>query len=389
MQRKRVEHRRLQLALLVVASWVVPAVFAAAPAGPRFSVETAKAIENAIQEQINGGKTPGVAIQVTQDGKIALSAGYGKANLEWDTAVTPDTVFRIASNTKTMTAACILLLVERGKLTLDDKLSRFLPGFPRADEVTIRNLLTHTAGIVDYPGAYIRKEEWVMQKSTQEMIDIIAGLRPTYLFSPGTAYSYSNSGYYLLGYIIEKISGLSLGTFMDENLFSKTGMSRTAMDRAEDVVPYRAGGYDSAPGQPGKYRNALYTPYTFPGPAGGLRSTVGDLCKWHVALFGGHVVAPQLLALMTTPAKTAAGLTTSQAAVNARASDKVDYGFGIRVGNLRGHRFFQHSGNIAGFASYIQTFPDDKITIALLANTGDGLSGLGDKVVEAIMGKAQ
>lgn len=355
--------------------------------GAAISTNAAKTIDAAIEEQIRTGKTVGIAIQVTQDGKPIISKGYGKANLEWDAPVTPNTVFRIASNTKTFTAACILILVEQGKLTLDDKLSRFLPEFPRADEVTIRHLLTHTAGVANYTRFYTRREDFLAPKTTREMIDLIVRVDPPYDFSPGTAYNYSNSGYYILGYIVEKISGVTLGDFMQEHIFRKLGLNDTAMDKAEDIVHERAGGYEIVSGAHIKFENTTYYPYTFPGPAGGLRSTVVDLAKWHTGLVNGKVIGPKLFAEMVTRAKTLDGKTTSQAALNPSQSDQFDYGYGIRMGELSGHRFYTHSGNIGGFSSFVQTFPDERITIALLTNTGQGLAGLNYKIAELLFGK--
>jgi D-alanyl-D-alanine carboxypeptidase len=358
---------KVRFALALTASALLTQHSFAAPA---FSGNTAAIIERTIHEQLASGKVAGVAIQVTQHGKAVLSKGYGTANLEWNTPVREDTVFRIASVTKSITAASILVLAEKGLLSLDDKLSKYLPDFPRANEVTIRQLLTHTSGLVDYPGAYPRKEEWVMQKSMAQMLDIIAHLSPTYHFDPGSDYRYSNSGYYILGFIVEKISGRDLGAFMRENIFSKVGMDDTSMDLAENIVPNRASGYDAVAGQPGKFQNALYFPYTYPGPAGGLRSTVGDLSKWYLALLDGKVIGPELLKEMTTP-----GSPTQR-----------DYGYGLRAGNQRGHRFLMHTGHISGFNAFAKVFPDDALTIVMLANTSNGLDAFQEQVVDAVLG---
>jgi D-alanyl-D-alanine carboxypeptidase len=172
---------------------------------PRFSERAAAAIEDAASAHIAAGKSAGLAIQVVQDGQVVFSRGYGKANLEWDQPVTPDTVFRIASNTKTFSAVAVLLLAQNGALTLDDRLSKFFPDFPRADAVTIRQLLTHTSGITSYDELYRDKPELTITRSMEEMIEFIARLEPTYRFEPGTAYGYSNSGYYVLGAIARAV----------------------------------------------------------------------------------------------------------------------------------------------------------------------------------------
>lgn len=358
-------------------------------AAPRFTERTAAAIDSAAAAHLAAGNSVGLAVAVVQGGKVVFSGGYGKANLEWNTAMTPDTVFRIASNTKTFTAASVLLLAQEGALSLDDKVSRFLPDFPRGGEVSIRQLLTHTSGITTYDDLYRDKPELTITRSTTEMIAFISRLEPLYRFEPGAAYQYSNSGYYLLGAIVEKVSGRSLEQFMSERIFQKIGLRHTAMDEIEDIVPMRAAGYMRDPEKAGVFSNARYVPYTTPGPAGGLRSTVGDLAKWHVALFGGKLIGPELLRQMTTPGRLADGRPSS-AVVWGMASAPVpppyEYGFGIRMSNLQGHRELWHSGAIDGFTSQIRTYPDDKVTIVLLANTFRALDGFLEAVQQAVLG---
>lgn len=358
-------------------------------AAPRFTESTAAAIDRAAAAHIAAGKSVGLAIAVAQHGEIVFARGYGKANLEWNTAVTPDTVFRIASNTKTFTAVSILLLAQRGALSLDDKLARFLPDFPRADAVTIRQLLTHTSGITSYDELYRDKPELAITRSMPEMVEFIARLQPVYRFEPGTAYQYSNSGYYLLGAIVEKIAGTSLEQFMHEHIFEPLGMRSTAMDEIEDIVPQRAAGYLRDEKRPQTFRNAPYIPYTTPGPAGGLRSTVGDLAKWHVALFGGKLIGAELLEQMTAPGKLADGRPSSAVVfgmTNVPVPPPYEYGFGIRSSRLQGHREYWHSGAIEGFTSQIRTYPDDEVTIVLLANTFRALDGILEGVQDAVLG---
>jgi D-alanyl-D-alanine carboxypeptidase len=376
------------VAVLVTAVFSLTVQAGDRRAAPPFSERTAAAIDTAAAAHLATGKSAGLAVAVIQRGKVVFSRGYGKANLEWNTPMTADSVFRIASNTKTFTAVSVLLLVQEGGLSLDDKLSRFYPAFPRAGEVTIRQLLTHTSGITSYDEIYRGKPELAVARSMTEMTDFIARLEPLYRFEPGTAYRYSNSGYYLLGGIVEKVSGVSLEQFMTERIFRKIGLRHTAMDEIEDIVPRRAAGYLRDPEKPGVFSNAPFIPHTTPGPAGGLRSTVDDLARWHAALFGGELLAPELLQQMTAPGRLADGRRSSEVVSGSTAAPvpaPYEYGFGIRISNFQGRREFWHSGAIEGFTSQIRTYPDDQVTIALLANTFRALDGFLEAVLAAVL----
>lgn len=364
----------------------------AAEAAPRFSQAAAKAIDRAAAAQIASGKSTGLAVEIIQDGKVVFARGYGKANLEWDTPVTTDTVFRIASNTKSFTAASVLVLVQDGKIKLDDPLSKYLPDFPRAGEVTIRQLLNHTSGVATFDEAYgPNAPELGVAHTTQEMLDLIARIRPLYEFEPGTAYKYSNSGYHLLGAVVEKVSGQRLGDFMAERIFRRIGLDHTAMDRPDDVVPKRAAGYMRVESQPGRFVNTGYVPYTTPGPAGGLRSTLADMGRWYEALFAGEVVDRKLFEQMITPARVKDGRLTSVAkwappGKPAPTPAPYEYGFGVRISNLQGHREYWHSGAVDGFTSQLRTYPDDHVTIVLLANTFRALDGFLETVEKEALG---
>lgn len=365
----------------------LPGVASAAPA---FGAAAAAAIDRAATRQIESGAAAGLAIEVVQEGKVVFSRAYGKANIEWDVPATPDTVFRIASNTKSFTAASILILADRGKLSLDDKVSTYLPDFPRGGEITVRQLLTHTSGLASYDEVYRGKPELAVRRTTSEMIGLIRGLKPLYAFEPGTAYRYSNSGYYVLGAIVEAVSGQPLGQFMAENIFKPLDLRHTAMDDVEDIVPHRAAGYQRDPARPGSFRNAPYIPETTSARRG-LRSTVGDLTRWYEALFSGRVVSRKMLAEMTAPARLGDGRLASQgigAAPGAQtpAAAPYEYGFGVRISNFHGHREYWHSGAIEGFTSQLRTYPDDKVTVALLANSFRSLDGVLEVVQRSALG---
>lgn len=364
----------------------------AASAAPAFSEQAAATIDSAAAAQLAAGKSAGLAVAIVQNGKVVFARGYGKANLEWNTAVTPDTVFRIASNTKTFTATSVLLLVEQGALSLDDRLNKFFPDFPRGGEVSVRQLLSHTSGITTFDDLYHDKPELTIQRTMPEMVAFISHLDPLYRFTPGTAYQYSNSGYYLLGAIVEKVSRVSLQQFMSEHIFKKIGLEHTAMDAIEDIVPLRASGYMRDDAKPGVFHNAPYIPYTTPGPAGGLRSSVVDLARWHSALFGGKLLGPVMLKQMTSPGTLNDGRLSSESLYGIDLKSlqaPYHYGFGIRIANLQGHRELWHSGAIEGFTSQIRTYPDDHVTIALLANTFRALDGFVGAVQQAALGLSE
>lgn len=332
------------------------------------------------------GSTAGLAIGVSRDGRVLLSRGYGFANLETRTPVTADTVFRVGSITKEFTAACVLLLAERGRLSLDDPLAKFLPAFPRGGEVTLRQLLTHTSGVHDYTSL----PDFVTAISHQElstaaMVDVIARERPLFDFPPGTKYSYSNSGFFLLGAVIERVSGQSYAAFVEANVLSPLGLRHTRPDSYAEIVPGRASGYDASKDAPGGFANADYISITVAAAAGAMRSTVGDLLRWHDALLGGKLLKPRSLAAMVSPGRLRDGRLAS---VTAPAVEdgipRSDYGFGIATRVQQGRRMVGHGGSINGFNASLQSYPDQRTTIVLLTNTGGGSYRLAPVLADAV-----
>jgi CubicO group peptidase (beta-lactamase class C family) len=195
---------------------------------------------------------------------------------------------------------------------------------------------------------------------------------PAFVFEPGTDWAYSNTAYVLLGLVIEKITGESCGPFMKRRLFDPAGMTRTAVDSAADVVPDRVSGYTGHPGSTTGFDNAAFISMTYPGAAGAMRSTTEDLCRWHLALFGGKIVKPASLAEMVKPGLLKNGQ-IPEVARGPGPRKPIKYGFGIGTGELDGHKIISHSGGIPGFGSVLTTLPDDHITVAMIANLdGEG-----------------
>ena len=363
-------------------------------AAPAFA-QTDKAMEArvdaAVTRLMDEKRTAGAEVGVMRDGKMILSKGYGLANIELGVPVKPDTVFRIGSITKQFTAAAILMLAEEKKIAVDDKLSKYFPDFPRADDVTLRMMLNHTSGLHNYtdPKADIDQHK---DMTTAEMVRNIQKLSPMYDFEPGTEYRYSNSGYFLLGAIVEKMSGQPLGAFLKARIFDKLALSQTAMDDVLAIVPNRASGYDLVKDSKGEFRNTTYASMTWPAGAGAMRSTIGDLAKWHDALFGGKVLKPETLADMTTPGRykngtpidTRAGVTR---APPAGVEPPTGYAMGLMTGTFAGEPRIGHSGSIDGFNAMINTYPKSKLTIVVLNNTVGQSAEFEAAVAHAVLGK--
>ena len=288
-------------------------------------------------------------VLVVKDGHTLIDQGYGSADLEWSIPNSPSTKFRLGSITKQFTAVSILFLQERGKLNIDDPVSKYIPDAPAAwSKITVYNVLTHTSGIPSFTGfSDYRSTEW---KDTNPA-ELVARFRDKPLdFEPGTKFNYSNSGYILLGYLIEKISGQKYGDFLQQNIFTPLGMKDTGIDSNAAILPQRAQGYRRSPHG---IEHDGYISMTIPFSAGALYSTTGDLLRWEEGLFGGKVLKPESLTRMTTPFKS-------------------DYGFGVFIRHADGHRLITHGGGIEGFNTSLNYYPDDKLTVIVLGNLTGG-----------------
>jgi len=308
-------------------------------------------MEKIIQSYVADHKFMG-SVLVARDGKTLLDKGYGFANLEWQIPDTPTTKFRIGSITKQFTAASILLLEERGKLKTDDPVKKYMPDAPAAwDKVTIFHLLTHTSGIPSFTSFPDLPKRQLEAMTPQQLVDWFRD-KPLE-FEPGTKWNYSNSGYVLLGYLIEKISGQSYADFVQQNIFTPLGMKDSGYDSNSAIIERRAAGY--APGKNGP-ENAGFVNMTVPLSAGGLYSTTEDLLRWEQGLFGGKLLSPASLAKMTTPFKE-------------------DYAFGLGVSSQGGHKAITHDGGIQGFNTSMIYYPDEKLVIEVLANINGPAAG--------------
>jgi CubicO group peptidase (beta-lactamase class C family) len=293
---------------------------------------------------------PGLAVLVARDGKIVFQGGFGFADLDQKSPVTVETKFRIGSISKQFTAAAVLRLADEGKLSLDDALEKWFPGFPRAGDITLHQLLTHTSGI----HSYTSKPEFLARVSAPVSADdLIAFFRddpPD--FAPGERFLYNNSGYFLAGEIVAKVSGQPLDAFLRDAFFEPLGMRDTGIYVNANPPPGAARGYSVAEG---KATPALDWDMSWAGGAGALYSTVGDLFRWNEALFGGKVLKPETLTKMTTLAKLP-------------PDADMTYGYGVVVGTLNRLRCVSHGGGLNGWSSDLLRLPDQRCTVVALAN---------------------
>jgi CubicO group peptidase (beta-lactamase class C family) len=287
--------------------------------------------------------------------------------------MTARSVGRIGSITKQFTATAILLLAEDGKLSIDDALAVYLPEFPRAKDLPLRRILSHTAGLGNYteepPGQFLKDIR--PDRNTAELVAWMAASPNLQRSEPGTAWRYSNTGYVLLGAVVERASGKSYGQFLSERIFKPLGLSDTALDHNTDVVPRRAEGYSIDVRAPSGFDNAAYISMTAPGGAGALRSTCVDLCAWHTALLGGKVLKPDSLKAMTTPAVLNNGELPTTPGPDGKPAP-IRYGFGLIVDEAQGHRTVGHGGGIPGFSTQLQSLPEEGITLAFFRNCDSG-----------------
>jgi CubicO group peptidase (beta-lactamase class C family) len=306
--------------------------------------QDAQRMDDVVQSYVRNRTFMGTVL-VARDSDVILSKGYGSANLEWDIPNTPATKFRLGSLTKQFTAASILLLEERGKLKLDDPIKKYLPDAPAAwDAITIFNLLTHTSGIPNFTNLPEYKK---LKLEETPVANTIAIVRDKPLdFAPGARMSYSNSGYLVLGYVIERITGAGYGKFVTDNIFTALGMKDSGYDSNTAIILHRAAGYVPSPAGPA---NAAFIHMSIPHAAGGLYSTTADLLRWEEGLFGGKLISAASLTKMTTPFKN-------------------DYAFGLTVQTVAGRKVIEHAGGIEGFNTFLAYYPETKVTVAILAN---------------------
>jgi len=315
-------------------------------------LSSADQVDKYVKAEMAKREIPGLALTIIQDGKTTKTAGYGFANLELKAPAKPETVFEIGSVTKQFTAACILLLQQEGKLSVDDKIAKYLPEVPPSwSNITIRHLLNHTSGIKSYTGL----DGFELTKHLTQKQFITALWKIPLEFQPGDQWKYCNTGYSLLGFIVENVSGKNYWDFLGEKIIGPLGMTSTTNREPSLVVPHRADGYEKS--KNGALINRDYD-LTDIFSAGAIISTVGDLSKWNAALNTEEILNNASKTAMWTSGKLNNGKET-------------EYGFGWRVGPYQGHKNIGHSGSTSGFSASLQRFPNDKVSVIVLCNSGE------------------
>ena len=310
---------------------------------------------------------PGAAVLIKKDDQVVLRKGYGMANVELGVPIEPGMVFDLASVSKQFTAAAILMLQERGKLSVDDDITKYLPDYPtHGQKITIHHLLTHTSGI---PEVTILPERRPREDMTVPQIIDLFKDKPLN-FSPGENISYSNSGYILLGAIIEKASGKSYEDFIEQEIFNPLGMRQSRYEHQNEIVPGRVAGYEK--GEDGAARIAEYISRTQVYAAGGLMSTVDDMALWADALTSEKLLPRASLERMTTPTKLASGQPTPVA-------------YGLGAPDEDGIRILEHGGGIPGFNTHILVIPDRRLQVIVLSNFSGQEPGAGGLAYHAAM----
>jgi CubicO group peptidase (beta-lactamase class C family) len=309
-----------------------------------------KGIDAFLADQVKPNGYVGLSVAIVRDGKVVLAKGYGKRSLKTDAPVETSTLFAAGSVTKQFTAACVLLLAEDGKLSHRDPVARWYPELTKAKEITLYDLMTHVSGYPDYyPLDFVDRR---LEKAidTDEMLKEYAGGKLD--FEPGHRWSYSNTGFVLLGRIVEKVSGKPFGEFLSERILKPLDLTDTVFDPKPDH-PGLAQGYTAfALGQPEPANREA------PGwihAAGALYTTPSDLAKWDVALVSGKVLKPDSYHLMTTPRELTDGRFR-------------DYGCGIGVSRRGGETILKHSGAVSGFLTYNAALPRTRSAVILMAN---------------------
>jgi CubicO group peptidase (beta-lactamase class C family) len=343
------------------ASWCAPHsphTVAAGPADDRLSTSTIARIDSAVAVEMRREGIPGLSIAVVTDNRLRWERGYGFADLEACVPATPATVYRLASVSKTITAAAVMQLVERGRFDLDAPIQRYVPTFPaKSAPVTARQLLSHLSGIRHYQG----DEEL----SVREYPSLTAALaifdRDSLLHAPGKRFTYSTYGYTLLGAALEAAAGISFVEYLHTYILAPAGITTIRDDSAAALIPFRARGYsrDSS----GVIRNAAFLNSSYKTPGGGLVSTARDLARFAARLQGGDVVRPTTFAQMATKERTTDGL-------------EVPYGYGLIIGEIQDllPGAVWHGGVQQGFTTMVYMLPKERIALAILVNL-EGVPG--------------
>jgi CubicO group peptidase (beta-lactamase class C family) len=358
----------LGIAWLIAAAICRTSTIASAQSATAPKADVAEYVQSEMRRQ----HIPGVALLVSRGGQIVQAEGFGRANVELQVPVTPETIFQSGSIGKQFTATAVMMLVEEGKVGLDDPLTKYFVGAPSSwKEVTVRELLSHTAGFGDYPEKFDFRKDW----TEDELLTLVEGISLAY--PPGTKWEYSNLGYLTLGILIHGVTGEFYGDFLQQRIFQPLGMSTTRIISEADIVPNRAAGYRLVKGE---LKNQEWVaPMVNTTADGSLYFSVLDLSKWDAALYTEKLLKRSSLEQMWTPAKFKNG-----------QANKDGYGFGWFVGERHGHHEISHDGAWQGFETSIVRYVDDQLTVVVLTNlAGAKPDVIGDHVADMYLEAAK
>jgi CubicO group peptidase (beta-lactamase class C family) len=349
----------LKLSAVCIAALIVlqaPSSFAqAAPVAAVPDQALAARIDAGIAPYYKANE-PGATVIVTRDGKTVFRKAYGMADVARQVPMTPEMSLRLGSITKQFTSTAIMMLADEGKLSVADDIGKFLPAYPtHGKKITIEHLLTHTSGIVSYTGKREFKDMMSRDMSVAQMIDSFKN--DPLEFDPGSKWRYNNSGYFLLGAIIEKVSGMPYARFIEQRIFVPLEMSGSAYEGYERSPTPRAAGHTGAAGH---YEPSMPLSMSLPYAAGSLVSSVDDLARWDAAVSSGKLLKSASWQQAFTPYTLVGGAPTT-------------YGYGWMLDKLRGEATIGHGGGINGFKTYALRVPAEKVYVAVLTNTDSGM----------------
>jgi CubicO group peptidase (beta-lactamase class C family) len=364
--------RLLALALVFGASFSSTAVAQAGRGGRIASRDVVMhAADSIVDAILKRGRVAAVSVAVLRGRDTLVMKGYGMADLENDVPATPATVYRIGSVTKQFTSVAVMQLVEQGKLSLDDDVTKYVPNAPtHGRKILVRHLLNHTSGIPSYTD--VGNSFGRVMRLDLSHDSLLATVKDDSLqFEPGSHFYYNNTGYFLLGMVIERVTGKSYGDYLRDALFAPNGLTSTVYCGNAPLIKRRARGYN---GLATGLINADFLSMDLPYAAGSLCSSVGDLAVWTRLLHSGKLVSPGSFASMTTPVKLTSGR-------------PMQYGFGLFMDSLGAHRRIHHGGGINGFISELAYYPDDSLTVVVLSNTAPAPSEqIAENVARAAFG---
>jgi CubicO group peptidase (beta-lactamase class C family) len=315
----------------------------------------------------------GMTVAVVSKGDTLLLRGYGERDREKHLRADANTVYRIASITKQFTVAAVLRLVERGGVKLQDPITKFLPQYPQWSSVTVRQLLDHTSGIKSYTSSPEWRKRWNDDLTPAQLVAFVE--KAPFDFPPGSDWAYNNSGYMLLGMLLEKVTKQPYAALVEREFFKPLGMRSATYCPSRPTDDVYAVGYDE---EEGKYRRSAYLSMTHPYAAGALCMSVPDYLKWQSSLHRGRIVSARSLALMAGPDTLTAG---------EKKGTATGYGMGLARGAVGSHPTIQHGGSIHGFSTQQYWFPTDSLSVVAFINTnGADQNWLVDNLASAVLG---